>query len=831
MNPYSPNEIEPKWQAFWEEKQTFRVDNPPADAAESSSRRPKFYCLEMFPYPSGRIHMGHVRNYAIGDVTARFKRMRGFDVLHPMGWDAFGLPAENAAIKNKTDPATWTTHNVAYMRAQLKKMGLSYDWGREVKTCDPAYYRWNQWFFLKMFERGLAYRKEAAVNWCSECATVLANEQVVDGLCWRCDSAVMQKQLTQWFFRITSYAEELLADCDRLAGEGMSRWPARVLTMQRKWIGKSSGVAVSFPLADRPGEIPIFTTRPDTLFGVTFMSLAPEHPLLDGLIAGRPEEAQVRAFVTRVKSMDRTVRTLLTQEKEGCFTGAYTLHPFTREPIPIWVANFVLMEYGTGAIMAVPAHDARDFEFAKKYALPIRQVIDAGQQGVDAAHTEEVGHLVNSGGFDGLSVADAQREIARALVSEGIGKEQVHYRLRDWGVSRQRYWGTPIPIIHCPRCGVVPVPESALPVLLPKEVPLSGKGGSPLLENADFLNVGCPACGEKARRETDTLDTFVDSSWYFLRYTAPHCTTAAVDPSAAASWLPVDQYIGGIEHAVLHLLYARFFTKVARDLGLVKIDEPFANLLTQGMVIKDGAKMSKSKGNVVDPDAMIQAHGADTARLFSLFAAPPEKDLEWSDEGVIGALRFLQRVWRLVGSRPAAGVINAASHAAAPTPATRALRRKTHQTIKKVTDDLEGFRFNTAIAALMTYYNLLSDAVAAPDPDAGYATACAEGVDTLIVLLSPFVPHISESLWEMRGHSPSILDVPWPSYDPALIEEETVEIAVQVNGKLRKTFSAPVASDEAFLRETAIASVPAWVADKPIKKVIVVAGKLVNIVV
>ena len=816
---YSPQEVEARWQDYWEVHQTFIVQDG------ESSGRPKFYCLEMFPYPSGRIHMGHVRNYTIGDAVARFKRMRGFHVLHPMGWDAFGLPAENAAIKNGVHPARWTADNIAYMRAQLKKMGLSYDWKREVATCRPDYYRWNQWFFLKMFERGLAYRKEAAVNWCPACATVLANEQVVEERCWRCDSTVTQRYLAQWFFRITDYAEALLADCDRLTG-----WPERVLTMQKNWIGKSRGVEVTFPFVDRPSGLTIFTTRPDTLFGVTFMSLAPAHPAIETLIAGRREADAVRAFVDRVTARDKTVATTLRQEKEGCFTGAHVLHPITREPVPVWVANFVLMEYGAGAVMGVPAHDARDFEFAKKYDLAIRQVIDPGRPVTDAAHTEPVGRLIDSGAFTGMEAIAAQSAITDALVAAGSGKVRVHYRLRDWGISRQRYWGTPIPILYCAQCGVVPVPEHDLPVILPDRVPLSGQGGSPLLQVSDFLNAHCPRCAGPAQRETDTMDTFVDSSWYFLRYTTPTEQNAPVNAATAASWLPVDQYIGGIEHAVLHLLYARFFTKVARDLGLVKIDEPFVNLLTQGMVIKDGAKMSKSKGNVVDPDTLIQTYGADTARVFSLFAAPPEKDLEWSEEGVVGARRFLQRVWRRVSEVPPAATPRATIDFSNASEAVRALRRKTHQTIRKVTEDLEGFRLNTAVAALMEYHNVLSTFTAATDHRQASA-AEAEGLDMLVILLAPFAPHLSESLWEMRGHPPSVFDVPWPSYDPALTEEVEVQVAVQVNGKLRQTFSAAADATEATLRERALAAVARWIADKPVQRVIVVKGRLVNIVV
>ncbi len=836
---YQPKEIEARWQADWRDRGTFKV---------VETGLPKFYCLEMFPYPSGKIHMGHVRVYTIGDLIARFKRMRGYQVLHPIGWDAFGLPAENAAIQKKVHPAAWTAQNISYMKSQFQKMGFSYDWDREVTTCAPDYYRWNQWLFLKMFERGLAYRKRASVNWCPSCATVLANEQVIDGNCWRCDSAVIQKELEQWFFRITAYAEELLSESDRLAG-----WPERVRVMQKNWIGKSRGVEVDFPLADRSDglengaatrKLTIFTTRPDTLFGVTFMSIAPEHPMLPSLIAGRPEEGAVCAFIERVKGQDKTVRTALTQEKEGIFTGVYATHPLTGEKIPIWVANFVLMGYGTGVVMAVPAHDQRDFEFAQKYGLPIRVVIQNRSntlaEPLAAAYTEEVGALVDSGPFTGLAPLAAQEAIARFVEEKGLGKEKVNYRLRDWGVSRQRYWGTPIPILYCERDGIVPVPKSDLPVTLPEDVPFTGKGGSPLSESPSFLNATCPKCSGPARRETDTMDTFVDSSWYFLRYISPRETATPFDSEKAALWMPVDQYIGGIEHAVLHLLYARFFTKVIRDLGLLKTGEPFANLLTQGMVIKDGAKMSKSKGNIVDPDHLIETYGADTARLFSLFAAPPEKDLEWSDEGVQGCSRFLQRVWRLVHDfvtskeRPAAGGIDFSDASSR----VKQIRRMTHRTIKRVTEDIEeGFQFNTAVAALMEFYNALAREQSGPPPDPeeepAHRAAYAEALDHLILLLSPFAPHFSESLWEALGHPPSVLQVPWPVYDPGWTEEEVVEIVVQVNGKVRNKFSTPAGSDEGILRERALSDpkTQGWFQGRPVKKVIVVKGRLVNIVV
>ncbi len=826
---YQPKEIESRWQAYWEDHHTFRVTEDPA--------LPKFYCLEMFPYPSGRIHMGHVRVYAIGDVIARFKKMRGYRVLHPMGWDAFGLPAENAAIDKKVHPAKWTAQNITYMRQQLKKMGLSYDWRREIATCHPDYYRWNQWFFIKMLEKGLAYRKEASVNWCPECATVLANEQVIDECCWRCDSRVTQKNLAQWFFRITAYADELLSECDRLTG-----WPPRVLSMQNNWIGKSMGVEISFPLSDRPGNLSIFTTRPDTLYGVTFMSIAPEHPILPSLISGRPQASEILAFIETVKKQDKTVRTLLHQEKKGLFTGAYALHPLTHERIPIWTANFVLMEYGTGAVMAVPAHDQRDFEFAKTYGLPIRLVIQnpAGTvpEPLTEAYTEEEGSLIESGPFSGLSPKSAQEAIIRFLEAEGAGKGTVHYRLRDWGISRQRYWGTPIPILYCKQCGTLPVPEHDLPVVLPEDVTIKGKGGSPLAENPSFLNATCPKCHGTARRETDTMDTFVDSSWYFLRYISPHGTDAAVDSKAVSTWMPVDRYIGGIEHAVLHLLYARFFTKVIRDLGLTEIGEPFLNLLTQGMVIKGGAKMSKSKGNIVDPDLLIETYGADTARLFSLFAAPPEKDLEWSDEGVQGMFRFLTKVYRITDEfcrapRPAAPKTIDFSQASSR---VKALKRITHRTIKKVTEELEaGFQFNTAIASLMELYNALSaDHRIPPEPEEidTHAAVTTEALDHLILLLSPFAPHLSEELWRMMGRASSILEAPWPSHDPLWIEEEVVDVVIQINGKLRGRFSAPARSDEAFLREKALLDpkIQTWTEGRTIKKIVVVKGRLVNIV-
>ncbi|WP_447975403.1 leucine--tRNA ligase [Nitrospira sp. Kam-Ns4a] len=874
---YDHRDIEARWQDYWERSGTFRVVEDPS--------RPKYYCLEMFPYPSGRIHMGHVRNYAIGDVIARYKRMRGFNVLHPMGWDAFGLPAENAAIERGVHPHQWTQDNITYMRTQLRRLGLSYDWDREVATCQPDYYRWNQWFFLKMYERGLAYRKRSPVNWCPSCETVLANEQVEEGACWRCGATVIQKELEQWFFRITAYAEELLDWCDRLAG-----WPARVLVMQRHWIGKSVGVEVDFPLAEPlPGlaAIRVFTTRQDTIFGATFMSLAPESPLVERLIAGRPEAAAVREFVARVSRQDKAVRTAADREKEGVFTGAYAINPLTKARIPIWVANFVLYEYGTGAIMAVPAHDQRDFEFARAYGLPVRLVIQNPDGTLDEANLaaayeeqERAGWLVNSDRFDGLSVPEAKERIADFIEAQGLGRRAVNYRLRDWGVSRQRYWGTPIPIVYCDACGVVPVPEQDLPVTLPADVPFTGKGASPLAQTERFVRTPCPACGRPARRETDTMDTFVDSSWYFLRYCSPRAEKVPLDPAAVRYWMAVDQYIGGIEHAVLHLLYARFFTKVIRDLGLTHVDEPFLSLLTQGMVCKETyrcpthgwllpaevtgsgqegwrcvpclaggleqpvergrvEKMSKSKKNIVDPEHLIAAYGADTARLFSLFAAPPDKDLEWSDAGVEGCSRFLNRVWRLLTDlADTLPVERGARREREPEPPARVLelRRLTHRTIKKVTDDIEReFQFNTAVAALMEFVNGLYKFVGEGGRRAlpGEAAALREAAQTLVLLLAPFAPHLAEELWERLGEAPSVADRPWPAYDPALVASERLTIPIQVNGKLRSKIEVPADSTEEQVVGLAQqdAKLAEWLQGKTPRKVIYVEKKLVNFVV
>ncbi len=819
---YNPKNVEERWQRHWAENRTFTVTE---DALKT-----KYYCLEMFPYPSGRIHMGHVRNYAIGDVISRYKRMRGFNVLHPMGWDAFGLPAENAAIKHGIHPSKWTLENIAFMRdKQLKRLGLSYDWDREVATCLEEYYRWNQWFFIKMYERGLAYKKLSYVNWCPSCQTVLANEQVENGLCWRCGTVVTHKELEQWFFKITAYAEELLSSCDKLTG-----WPERVLTMQRNWIGKSVGVEVDFTVEGSGEKLTIFTTRQDTLFGVTFMSIAPEHPMLDSLIRGKKQAEEVRAFVQRVMREDKAARTDEKQVKEGVFTGAYAVNPLNNEKVPVWVGNFVLMEYGTGAIMSVPAHDQRDFEFAKRYGLPVRVVIQNPEknlipENMEQAYVED-GIMANSGRFDGLSNLAAKDKIADHIEKSGLGKRTMNWRLRDWGISRQRYWGTPIPIIYCGKCGAVPVPEKDLPVRLPMDVAFTGKGLSPLAESKSFRETTCPTCGGPARRETDTMDTFVDSSWYFLRYCSPKFDKAPFDKKAASYWMSVDQYIGGIEHAVLHLLYARFFTKVIRDLGLFDGDEPFTNLLTQGMVIKDGAKMSKSKGNVVDPDFILTKYGADTARLFSLFAAPPERDLDWSDQGVEGAYRFLHRVWALVYKHLSS--IKKVKPAG-PEAKGDSLYRKTHITIKKVTDDIEReFHFNTAVAALMEMVNEMYDYTANGVAEDKLPVLRA-AIETLTLLISPLAPHVAEELWEALGHAPSIANAPWPQYDPGAIVASEVTVVVQVNGKVRSKLTLPAGTSDTVIEAAALADpkVKEYTNGKPPKKVIVVQGKLVNIVV
>src|SRR5437867_3793908 len=819
---YPFQEIEAKWQRIWEDRKQFRVTE--------DQRRPKFYCLEMFPYPSGRIHMGHVRNYAIGDLLARYKSMRGFNVLHPMGWDAFGLPAENAAIEHGVHPAIWTYQNIDYMRAQLKKMGLSYDWDREIATCDPSYYKWEQLIFIKMFERGLAYRRRSTVNWCPSCQTVLANEQVEAGRCWRCDSEVMPREIEGWFFKITAYAEELLAWCDRLPG-----WPERVLTMQRNWIGKSEGAEFDLAVAGRPEfKIRVFTTRPDTAFGMTYAVLAPEHPLVDRLVASAAERAAVEAFRQEVSRESEIERLAADRPKRGLRLTARVVNPFNGAEIPLFIANYVLMGYGTGAIMAVPGEDQRDWDFATQQRLPIIETVKRPDGWAGQAYTGD-GVKINSGFLDGLTVAEAKRRATDWLVARGLGEAKVNYRLRDWGISRQRYWGAPIPILYCDRCGMVPEAEENLPVELPRDVQISGKGGSPLANVASFVNARCPRCGGRARRDTDTMDTFVESSWYFLRYCSPRYEGGMFERAAAEYWMPVDQYIGGVEHAVLHLLYARFYTKVLRDLGLVKVDEPFTALLSQGMVIKDGAKMSKSKGNVVSDDYIREKYGADTGRLFELFAGPPEKDLEWSDQGVEGGYRFLTRLWRFTFQHRDI-LIAARSNVAQNelSADTRNLYRLIHRTIKKVTEDIEErFHFNTAIAAVMELFNALSASAQDESGLEGGAPVIKAGLETIIVLLYPFVPHVTSELWEALNHKAALDGVAWPDYSAAALEEEQLLIVVQVNGKIRSKITVPADVTQERIETEALADpkVMGFLNGKKVQRIVHVPRRLVNIVV
>jgi leucyl-tRNA synthetase len=820
---YPFREIESKWRRIWEERRQFRVAEEPG--------RPKFYCLEMFPYPSGRIHMGHVRVYAIGDLLARYKWMRGFNVLHPMGWDAFGLPAENAAIEHGVHPAIWTYENIDYMRAQLKKMGISYDWEREVATCDPSYYRWEQLIFIRMLERGLAYRRRSTVNWCPSCQTVLANEQVEAGRCWRCDSEVTPREIEGWFFKITAYAEELLEWCDRLPG-----WPERVLTMQRNWIGKSEGAEFDLPVEGSAGDkIRVFTTRPDTSFGMTYVVLAPEHPLVDRLIADDAERARVSAFRAEVARESEIERLAADRPKRGLRLSARALNPFTGRAVPIFIADYVLMGYGTGAIMAVPGEDQRDWDFARQHGLPIVETVQRPAGWAGEAYTGD-GVKINSGFLDGLTIPEAKRRAIEWLVERGLGEAKVNYRLRDWGISRQRYWGAPIPVLYCEACGMVPEREENLPVVLPRDVQISGKGGSPLAEVASFVNARCPRCGGRARRDTDTMDTFVESSWYFLRYCSPRFEGGMVDPAAAEYWMPVDQYIGGIEHAVLHLLYARFYTKVLRDLGLVKVDEPFTALLSQGMVIKDGAKMSKSKGNVVDPDELIETLGADTARLFSLFAAPPEKDLEWNDHGVEGASRFLNRVWRFVIGH-VEELKAAGPTAGSPTSAAgRAFRRTIHEAIRRVTHDLDHeFHFNTAVSAIMELVNALYAFEAASLDGAPLAERRAllrEAAETVTLLLGPFCPHLAEELWQVLGHRESVFRQPWPAAEADALVRDEVTLVVQVDGKVRSRLVVEAGTAQDRIERLALddEKIRPWVAARRIARVVVVQNRLVNIV-
>ncbi|MBI4972779.1 MAG: leucine--tRNA ligase [Candidatus Omnitrophica bacterium] len=798
---YPFKEIEEKWQKKWQEDKLF--------AAVAQKDKPKYYLLEMFPYPSGKIHMGHVRNYTIGDVVARFKKMQNFNVLHPMGFDAFGQPAENAAIKNKTQPDIWTHKCIDWMRQELKRMGFSYDWAREVSTCEDNYYKWNQWIFLKMYERGLAYRKKSAVNWCPSCETTLANEEVVAGGCWRCSAGVEQKDLEQWFLKITEYKERLLEDLAQL-----KEWPERVLSMQANWLGRSQGVEIYFRLKDNHKVIPVFTTRVDTIFGATYIVLAPEHPLVKEIIQGKTQEKEVLRFIQKVSKESKEVRTASDVKKEGVFTGAWAINPVNNEEVPIWVADYVLMEYGTGAIMAVPTHDQRDFLFAREHGLPMRVVIKSPGHQVTTSPEELTeayegdGIQVNSGQFDGLPNQEAKIKIAAWMEQQGIGKIQTHWRLRDWLISRQRYWGTPIPIIYCPKCGIVPVPYADLPVELPKDAPFTGKGGSPLGKVKEFAEVKCPKCKGPGRRETDTMATFFDSSWYFLRFSSPQANAEPFEREEVKYWMPVDQYIGGIEHAILHLLYSRFFTKFFKDLTMIDFSEPFSRLLTQGMVLKDGQVMSKSRGNIVDPDAIIKKYGADTLRLFILFAAPPETELEWEERGIAGAFKFLNRLWRIQKNLK--------------TKADPSLVKVMHKTIKKVTEDIESFKFNTAIASIMEFVNAVYQ-----------QGADKEVFSNLIILLSPIAPHISEELWQIIGNKESVSLAHWPKYDPQMLIEETVTLVIQVNGRLRSKIDVPIDISEDKLKELVLldAKLKPWLENKPLKNFILIPNKLINLVV
>lgn len=822
---YAPHDIEAKWQKYWEENKTFKV--------EMDKDKPKSYVLEMFPYPSGNLHMGHVRNYSIGDVIARFRTMKGFNVLHPMGWDSFGMPAENAAIKHNIPPKKWTLENIANMTRQLKALGLSYDWDREVTTCKEDYYKWTQWFFELFYKRGLAVKKESAVNWCDTCNTVLANEQVIDGKCWRCDHEVVKKDLSQWFFKITDYADELLKDLDLLPG-----WPERVKTMQHNWIGRSEGLEFSFEIPALNDTVAVYTTRPDTAYGVTFMALAAEHPLLKKICENNPKADEINAFCERVRNQSEIERTSSESEKEGVFTGVYCINPFTGRKVEIWVTNYVLYDYGTGAVMGVPTGDQRDWMFADKYGIEkIVTICPIGKElkleEMTCAYEEKEGMLVNSGEFTGMEMHKAMSAIMDKAEAEGFGKRRVNYRLRDWLISRQRYWGAPIPIIYCPHCGEVLVPEDQLPVRLPEDVSFTAGAKSPLATSEEFVHCKCPKCGADATRETDTMDTFLCSSWYYLRYTDAHNDKKPFDKELNNYWGPVDQYIGGIEHAILHLLYSRFFVKVLRDAGLVDYDEPFSNLLTQGMVIKDGAKMSKSLGNVVSPEEILSKYGADTARLFILFAAPPERELEWSDQGVEGSFRFLNRIWRIVQAFEAvlAQKVTEYDHSNL-SEADKDLRRVLHSSIKKVTNDIETrFNFNTAISTMMELVNALyAYKEAAKEPNSGLIY---EAISDLIKMMSPFVPHITEELW--RGAidaNSSVHEQSWPECDEEALKVDNVEIVLQVNGKVRGRLTVPAEATKEELEKIAMAdaNVQAHIGDATVRKVICVPGRLVNIV-
>ncbi len=830
--PYTTNDIksiESKWQRFWEQRKTFKVE---ADASKK-----KYYVLEMFPYPSGKIHMGHVRNYTIGDVMARYKMMQGFNVLHPMGYDAFGQPAENAAIKHKTDPGQWTYQCIDQMREELKKMGFAYDWDREIATCDSDYYRWNQWIFLKMYERGLAYKKASSVNWCPSCQTTLANEEVIDGACWRCKNNVEQKDLDQWYLKITHYAETLLEDLKQL-----EHWPSRVRAMQENWIGKSFGVEIYFKIVGatprgRPQEgqaqgpaptdeiIPVFTTRPDTIFGATYVVLAPEHPLVKKLVAGTPQEKEIGTFIEKTANKSKSLRMSGDQRKEGVFTGRYAINPVNGDSIPVYIGDYVLMEYGTGAIMAVPTHDQRDFEFATNHKLAMKIVIQNPKEVFELKDMtkayEDAGVLVNSKQFDGLNNEEAKKKIAEWMAQERMGKTTIHWRLRDWLISRQRYWGTPIPMIYCEACGVVPVPYAQLPVALPKNVEITGQGGSPLNRVEDFVNVKCPKCSKAARRETDTMATFFDSSWYFLRFCSADNNQEVFNKDEAKYWMAVDQYIGGIEHAILHLLYSRFFTKFFKDLGLTDLNEPFVRLLTQGMVLKDGEVMSKSRGNTVDPDEVLNRYGADTLRLFILFAAPPEDQLEWNSDGLEGAWRFLNRVYLMVEKRYAKETTEQG--------ADQTLERARHLAIRQITQAFEeGYKFNTAISQAM----ILANAVDKYKQES--TVTLNQAIETLVLLLTPFTPHLCEELWQMMGKKDqTVSKVAWPAFDERALVQDEVTYAVQINGKVRGQFTTSVCTSDEDLKKLCLAdaNVARYLEGATIKKIIVVPKKLVSIVI
>ena len=817
---YVAQDIEKKWQTYWEESGVFKTEYDPS--------KEKYYVLEMFPYPSGNLHMGHVRNYSIGDVVARFKKMRGFNVLHPMGWDAFGMPAENAAIKNGVSPKDWTLDNIANMTRQQKELGLSYDWGREVATCKEDYYRWTQWIFQQFYKKGLAYKKEAKVNWCEHDHTVLANEQVIDGKCWRCDNDVVKKDLKQWFFKITDYADRLLDDLDTL-----DQWPDRVKAMQRNWIGRSEGTQFAFYVPKIDKSFEVYTTRVDTLFGVSYVVLAPEHPYVKELIQDASNKVELEAFIETLRNQSDIERTSTEAEKVGMFTGSYATHPITGKEVPIWIANYVLADYGTGAVMGVPAHDERDYAFAKKYNLPVNWVIQNTAQDLDFASLDtaftEDGILVNSGDFSGKTSEEARQALGDYFTEQGTGRKTVNFRLRDWLISRQRYWGCPIPVVYCEKCGEQLVPEDQLPVKLPEDVSFDGGAISPLATSENFLNTTCPCCGGPARREIDTMDTFIDSSWYFLRYTDARNDKEVFNKEIAKYWMNVDQYIGGIEHAILHLLYARFFVKVLHDIGLVEVDEPFKALLTQGMVLKEGSKMSKSKGNVVSPEEIIAKYGADTARLFILFAAPVDRDLDWSDQGVEGSYRFLGRVWRIIDTYQQLG---ASGHHDSLSKDETALRRELHRAIKKVTEDLDGkFNFNTAISTVMELVNAMYQFK--DSHESVQSDLAKELVEKLTLLLAPFVPHITEEIWYECGFEGSVHAASWPTYEESALVVDEVEVAVQVNGKVRDklTVSVSLSKEELEAAAKALPRVQEFTEGKTVVKVIVVPKKLINIVV